>query len=99
LLALLRLLGIREHSTRAAASRLTVPLLVVHGERDASCPIEDAHAFASAAAQGTLVAIPDAGHNDLWREHGATTERALDEWIESLTSTDPITDQTNASPR
>ncbi|MGA0871756.1 MAG: alpha/beta fold hydrolase [Phycisphaerales bacterium] len=99
LLAVLRLLGIREHSTRETASRLPVPLLVVHGERDASCPLRDAETFANAASRGTFVAIPDAGHNDLWREHGQTTVRALDEWIESLTSTDPITDQTNASPR
>ncbi|MGA1468108.1 MAG: alpha/beta hydrolase, partial [Phycisphaerales bacterium] len=90
---------IREHSTREAASRLTVPLLVVHGERDASCPLRDAETSANAASRGTIVAIPDAGHNDLWREHGATAVRALAEWIESLTSTHPITDHTNASPR
>lgn len=99
LLALLRLLGIREHSTREAASRLTVPLLVVHGERDASCPIEDAHAFASAAAQGTLVAVPDAGHNDLWRAHAEITEKALDGWLETLRSAHSIALHTNALPR
>ena len=99
LLAILRLLGIREHSTRAAAERLAAPLLVVHGERDASCPLEDAKAYAAAAREHRLEVIADAGHNDLWREHGELLEHALERWLDATMPTLPPRPHTNAVPR
>ncbi len=99
LLAMLRLLGVREHSTRAAAERLAAPLLVVHGERDASCPLEDATAYAAAAREHRLEVIPHAGHNDLWREHGEVLEHALERWLDATMPTLPPRPHTNAVPR
>lgn len=48
------------------ASRLAVPLLVLHGDQDPVCPIDDGRAIAAAAKQGSLTPIPGARHNDLW---------------------------------
>ncbi len=50
------------------AARVPCPLLVVHGENDQVSPIEDGRAIADAAPAGRLVAIPAAGHNDVWAE-------------------------------
>lgn len=47
--------------------RVTVPTLIIHGERDWLIPINDAELLseASAAKDKTLLRIPGAGHNDL----------------------------------
>ena len=45
-----------------AASRLDVPLLVVHGARDESVPLAEAHAIASAASDPSLCVIAKASH-------------------------------------
>ena len=52
----------------ALASGLTCPLLVLHGEADEVCPVEDGRAIAAAAARGSLVLILDGRHNDLWTD-------------------------------
>lgn len=54
----------RRFDRRDAAERLRVPLLVLHGERDAVSPIEDGRLIA-AAGRGDFVSLA-AGHNDLW---------------------------------
>jgi hypothetical protein len=48
-------------------SRITMPTLIIHGERDWIIPIGDAEALydASASSAKSLVRIPSAGHNDL----------------------------------
>jgi pimeloyl-ACP methyl ester carboxylesterase len=46
----------------AAARALTVPLLVVHGARDESVPVEEARAIAAASPEASLVVIESAGH-------------------------------------
>ena len=46
----------------AATERLTVPLLVVHGERDESVPVEEGRAIAAKAKDVSLVVIPRASH-------------------------------------
>jgi alpha-beta hydrolase superfamily lysophospholipase len=46
----------------AAASRLTVPLLVVHGGRDDSVPPEEGRLVASRAGDASLAIIERAGH-------------------------------------
>lgn len=51
------------------AARLRCPLLVLHGEHDAICPVEDGRAIAE-ARHGTLAVIPHGGHNNLWTEPG-----------------------------
>ncbi|TAN62626.1 MAG: alpha/beta hydrolase [Magnetospirillum sp.] len=57
--------------------RLTVPLLVVHGDHDETVPVAMGHALLHAAdtiKEGVF--LPAARHNDLW-DHGAG-ERILD---------------------
>ena len=46
----------------AAASRLHVPLLVVHGARDESVPVSEAHAILSHAPEASLCVIANASH-------------------------------------
>ena len=41
------------------------PLLVLHGEQDWVCPVEDGQEIA-AAGGGEFVLVPEAGHLDLW---------------------------------
>lgn len=67
----------RGFDRAAHASRLSCPLLVIHGEADEVCPIDDGRAIAQ-AGRGELHAVPGAGHNDLWtneRWSGALSER------------------------
>lgn len=47
--------------------RITVPTLIIHGERDWIIPVEDGRALydASAAQEKNLLMIPGASHNDL----------------------------------
>jgi uncharacterized protein len=45
-----------------AASRLTVPLLIVHGARDESVPVAEAHAIAARARDASLCVIDKASH-------------------------------------
>ena len=46
----------------AAARTLGVPLLAVHGSRDESVPVDEAHAIASAAHDSSLLIIDEASH-------------------------------------
>jgi pimeloyl-ACP methyl ester carboxylesterase len=60
---------LRPRFDRAArAADLRVPLLVLHGERDAVCPMADARAIAGSAPDGTLAVIPAGGHVDLYAD-------------------------------
>lgn len=56
-----------EQAYRDKVSSISVPVLVIHGERDTLAPLEQAvemyHSFASAEKQ--MITIPGAGHNDL----------------------------------
>lgn len=49
----------------AHARRLTVPLLVLHGEEDGICPFASACTIAEAAPRGRLVEFPEGLHLDL----------------------------------
>lgn len=51
----------------AHASRMTVPLLVIHGTHDVVCPAEDSRAIV-ASGRGMLFDIAGGGHNNLWTE-------------------------------
>jgi pimeloyl-ACP methyl ester carboxylesterase len=46
----------------AAASRLRVPLLVVHGERDESVPVEEAHRIVTGVPDASVAIIRNASH-------------------------------------
>lgn len=45
--------------------QLETPVLLLHGERDATIPVEDAHALAAVARNGELLVLPGAGHSDM----------------------------------
>jgi pimeloyl-ACP methyl ester carboxylesterase len=58
----------------AHAARLRCPLLVLHGQDDAVCPVEDGRAVARASPLGQIMEVAGAGHNDLWTEPLAAAE-------------------------
>jgi len=59
------------------AARLRSPLLVIHGDADAICPLEDGRAIAAAAPGGQLLIVEGGRHNDLWLPELGTSERVL----------------------
>lgn len=58
------------------ASRLGVPLLVIHGDADEVCPVEDGRAMAEAARDAQLIVVAGGGHNDLWTDERFSTKVA-----------------------
>jgi pimeloyl-ACP methyl ester carboxylesterase len=67
---------------RAAwAAKMDCPLLVLHGECDEICPIEDGRAIAAAAAMGELAVVAQGTHNDLWTHHGAECAVAVSAFV------------------
>lgn len=65
-----RLLTRDRYDNRAKIGALDLPILILHGTRDATTPFAHAQALAAAATRVQLVAIDGAGHTDLF-EHGA----------------------------
>lgn len=62
---------------RAAQARwLRAPLLVLHGDADVVCPIEEGQAIAQAAPRGMLVVVAGAGHSDMWTEPAFASQAA-----------------------
>lgn len=51
---------------REVAARVSCPVLVIHGDQDAICPIDDAREIAAAAPHGELVVVPGGTHHNLW---------------------------------
>ncbi|MFI4892403.1 MAG: alpha/beta fold hydrolase [Phycisphaerales bacterium JB058] len=70
----------------AYAGRLAAPLLVIHGEEDRVCPLEDGRDIAEAAPNGRLVTIPGAPHNGLWAnpETNAALEREIAAFLDAV---------------
>ncbi len=62
--------GWRSFDRAPHAAQLACPLLVIHGEDDAVCPVVDAREIAAAAGESELLVVPGAGHNNLWTEPG-----------------------------
>jgi pimeloyl-ACP methyl ester carboxylesterase len=50
------------------ASKLRCPLLIIHGDQDAVCPVRDARDIAAAAPRAELLVVSGGGHNNLWTE-------------------------------
>lgn len=50
------------------AAKVACPVLVLHGDADETCPIEDARAIAGATPHGTLVEIRGASHHGMWTD-------------------------------
>ena len=69
---LARLLMLDRFDNLSKIGDLTVPLLILHGERDQTVPVAMAHALLAAAATTITegVFLPAGQHNDLW-DYGA----------------------------
>jgi pimeloyl-ACP methyl ester carboxylesterase len=69
----------------AAASRLSIPWLIVHGEADESVPVADAERLAQAKPGVTTLIIPGAGHtfgaSHPWKPPVPMAERVMDETL------------------
>lgn len=50
------------------AAKVACPILVLHGDADATCPIDDARDIADAASDATLVVIPGGTHHGMWTD-------------------------------
>lgn len=60
--------ALRRFDRAAHAARLPCPLHVIHGDRDAVCPLQDGRDIAAAAPRAALHVIEGAGHLDLWTD-------------------------------
>ena len=71
------------------AATLRVPVLVLHGDQDAVCPVDDGRDIA-AASGGELAVIAGGGHNDLWTNEafGLQSADAVELFMRSLS--DPV---------
>lgn len=75
----------------AAAARVTVPWLIVHGDADTSVPVSDAHRLFDAAGENAALLVVEGGDHGFGGKHpyaGATPElrRVADaslEWFET----------------
>lgn len=54
---------LRREMGVGAARRIDLPVLVVHGTRDRTIPVHNAHVLAAAGPHVTLALVPDAGHD------------------------------------
>lgn len=82
-----------DRAAWAARMHQSVPLLVLHGDADAVCPLDDARTIASAAPAGRLVVVAGGDHQRLWSTP-STREvcgAALRAFIESLSRSPGLT--------
>ena len=63
-IAILGALGVRERSTRAAATRLRCPLAVIAGGADPVTPLDEARSIAEGAANSRFAVLPNGRHDD-----------------------------------
>lgn len=86
--------------SRAELPRVSVPLLIVHGEQDGLIPVSMAHELASAhqAAPTELWIVPAVGHNDLRAGVDAEFSRRLAAFAEFCGASDPAIRSRFATP-
>ena len=74
-----------RYDNEAKAPRLTVPLLVLHGDRDEVVPFaQGRRVFEAAPGPKRFFAIPRAGHNDTYLVGGEAYWRAVRDFLETL---------------
>lgn len=74
-----------RYDTLSKVSRLRVPLLVLHGERDEVVPFaQGRRVFEAAPEPKRFHAIPGAGHNDTYVVGGDAYWRALGDFLDTL---------------
>jgi dipeptidyl aminopeptidase/acylaminoacyl peptidase len=75
----------REHSSITYASNVTTPTLIVHGERDACVPINQAYAFYRSLREQNIptemVSYPREGHGPQERIHTLDYMQRTREWF------------------
>jgi len=74
-----------RYDNEAKAPRLTVPLLVLHGDRDEVVPFaQGRRVFEAAPGPKRFFAIPGAGHNDTYLVGGEAYWNAVRDFLETL---------------
>ena len=72
----------------AAASRLGIPWLIVHGEKDESVPVADAARLANANPGATTLIVPGTGHtfgaSHPWKPPVPVAERVMEQTLRFL---------------
>lgn len=95
----LRIIGRRPRSTRSAAARTNVPILVVLGDADPISPPNDAIAIADAAPKGRREIVAGAGHGNHWDLEGDRLDTAVDQLIhDASTSRGEAMANTSSAP-
>ncbi|MCY7340568.1 MAG: alpha/beta hydrolase [Pseudonocardia sp.] len=74
---------LRTHRYRAAREAIDVPVLLVHGDRDALVPVAAARTVAAQHPTWRYVELPGAGHLPQLQEP-ETVGRLIGEWLQSL---------------
>ena len=76
------------HDTRARLGRIAAPTLVLHGDRDALTPPENARLLADAVPDATLALLPGAGHGYLL-EQPEQAYRSFTSWLDARSPVPP----------
>ncbi len=76
--------GFNNFDRAGHASKLTCPLLVIHGSDDTLCPITSAREIAQAAPVGKLIEIDGGGHDNLPCDHEQAYRDAVDDFLKRL---------------
>lgn len=75
--------SVRDVSPARAASRIRVPVLLIHGEADVlTTPDHSRRVFAALMGPKRLVVVPQAGHNESLRD--PTVWAQVDEWVNDV---------------
>ena len=68
------------------ASRLTMPVTIVHGRYDLVCPIRSSFALKAAVPHATLIPVPDAGHAGMEPGTKKALRKATDAYVRATSS-------------
>jgi len=79
--------GLRDFDRVAAAKNVNVPLLLLHGQQDWLCPVEDARAVAQAAPHAKLIEFERAQHMDVAQIEPERYRGELTKWFGDLSQT------------
>jgi pimeloyl-ACP methyl ester carboxylesterase len=71
------------------AAAMSCPLLLLHGEADPLCPIEDARAIAHHAREGQIITIAEGGHLDLATRAPQRYRQAIQDFFDRLPAATP----------
>lgn len=63
--------GWRGFDRATHAAKVACPILILHGDADETCPLEDARAIAQAAPSASVVVIPGGTHNGMWTDRAS----------------------------